>query len=216
VPQISEQSEKAIKEFLQFWWNDLHEKVRETVAGAQIMTYAPRANDPDQGEHRVCYGTPDELYDQQLGLTLREIAAAAEGLIPTSDRAREIIYYACQDICELLWARPGMPTAYYIPDGRNPQGANWWETPIGRLVMAASIWTQGDELITVTQAAELAEVRSNTVSGWINRGRLQSYVDPHEPNPRKATRVRRSDVERLAGKRTVPRRGDGRDAAGES
>ncbi len=183
MQQISEQSERAIKQFLAEWWESLRWQARETVAGAEF---------PPQ--------TPEQLYRQLLGQTLRKIAAAAEGLLPDTVAARDEVYGACQQICEWMWARPGMPANYHIPDGHNPAGANWWHSPIGKLVMAALIWCEGDEYISPSEAAELAGLNTSTISQWLKRGRLQAYLDPREPNPQRATRVRRSDVERLARK----------------
>ena len=180
MAEISEQSKKAIQEFLAEWWADLTWKAHETVAGAQL---------PPQ--------TPEQLYDQLFGATLRQIAAAAEGLLPDDDEVRAEVYEACQQVCEWMWARPGMPAQYYIPDGHNPAGANWWHTPIGWLVMSALAWCRGDEFISPSQAAKLAGVSPSAVSQWLKRGQLQMYLDPHEPNPQRATRLLRSDVERL-------------------
>lgn len=176
MPAISEQSERAIKEFLAFWWADLTWKAHETVAGAQL---------PPQ--------TPDQLYDQLLGLTLRDIAAAAEGLLP--DERKGEAYEACQQLAEWMWARPGMPSAYTIP------WQEWAATPVGNLVLRAMLWLEGDELITMSEAAKLSRRRLQTISDMVARGTLTGYRDPDEPNPTKATRVRRSDVERLAQKR---------------
>jgi hypothetical protein len=173
MPQISEQSERAIKEFLQFWWADLTWKAHETVAGAQLPLL-----------------TPDELYHQLLGHTLRQIAAAAEGLLPNDDDLRGEVYEGVQQLCEWMWARPDMPNSYHIP-------AEWWQSPIGSLAMRAYVWAAKDTLISLSEAARLSGRGLKRLSDMVAAGGLWSYKDPAEPNPRRATRVRRSEVEAL-------------------
>ncbi len=173
---ISEQSQRAIKEFLVHWWADLTWKAHETVAEAQLPPM-----------------TADQLYDQLLGLTLRDIAAAAEGHLP--EERRPEIYEACQQIAEWMWARPTMPSGYTIP------WEEWTATPIGNLVLRAMVWIEGDELITISRAAEITGRSLTDLSGMVGRGRLTGYRDPQEPNPTKATRLRRSEVEALPKKR---------------
>lgn len=173
MAQISEQSERTIKAFLVEWWADLTWKVHETVAGAQL---------PPQ--------TPEQLYNQLLGHTLRDLAAAAEGLLPDDDDLREEIYEGCQQLCEWMWARPGMPAHYHIP-------AEWWESPMGSIVFRAYVWAGKDELITMTEAAQLSGWTLQRLSNWAQAGRLSSWLDPAEPNPMRARRLRRSEVECL-------------------
>lgn len=177
---ISEQSQQVIKQFLTEWWADLTWKAHETVAGAQL----PRQ-------------TPEQLYDQLLGHTLRQIAAAAEGHLP--DEMRDEVHEACQQVCEWMWARPGMPAQYTIP------WQEWAATPMGSLVLRALLWAEGDELITMTQASELSGRSLADLSDLVRREagrpeekcRLHAYRDPMEPNPTKALRLRRSEVLRL-------------------
>lgn len=172
---LSEQSQEAIKQFLQQWWESLRWQARETMAGAEL---------PPQ--------TPEALYHQLLGLTLREIAAAAEGLLPDDEFTRSTAYEAVQQVCEWMWARPGMPGAYDIP------WMQWSATPVGDLVVRAYVWATRDELMTLTEAARLSGKKIRNISQMVRTGILQGFTDPRESNPQRAKRVLRSAVEKLA------------------
>lgn len=93
----------------------------------------------------------------------------------------------CQGLAEWVFAIPGWHT-YDIP------GA-WYETPMGALWAAAFVRVQGDELITLQEAATLAGVTVQAISQRVKRGTLMAYVDPAAPNPHKRrTLVKRRDV----------------------
>jgi hypothetical protein len=100
------------------------------------------------------------------------------------------VHEACQQVAEWMWARPGCPSVYHIPE-------EWWITPIGNLVLRGLLWSEGDELITVSQAAEMAGLTVSAVSQWIVRGKVTAYRDLSEPNTQRQTRVKRSDVEKM-------------------
>lgn len=70
----------------------------------------------------------------------------------------------------------------------------FWRTDFGAMIMAAYIWCQGDTLITITEAAEISDKSIKSISQFIARGKLRSYPDMSEPNPRKRTRVLKSEA----------------------
>lgn len=64
------------------------------------------------------------------------------------------------------------------------------------------LWLERDELITLSEAATILRGTADNrdlvaINGYIERGRLSVLRDPNEPNPTKARRVRRSEVEKL-------------------
>ena len=99
-----------------------------------------------------------------------------------ADEMREI----CQSLAEWLFAIPGS-SAYSIP-------AEWGDTEMGALWWAALIRTEGDELITLAQAAELSGISLKTLASRVDRGTLRSFTDPAAPNRQGRRLVRRSDV----------------------
>lgn len=171
---LCEQAQKDIKQFLQDWWSNLSWQVRETLLGTEIP-----------------HASAQQLYDSGLGSVLRQIAAAAEGLLTDNEDIRADVHEACQQVAEWMWVRPGMPSTYHIP-------AEWWTTAIGHLVIRALIWSENDELITLSQAAKITGRTLSGLNHLVVRGKLTGYRDPAEPNPQKATRLRRSEVEKLS------------------
>ena len=78
----------------------------------------------------------------------------------------------------------------------------FWETDMGRTMLAVRLWIDCDELITLREAAQIlrgsAEDRDLVyVNDQIKRGRLERYTNPNEPNPQRAGRVSRNEVEYL-------------------
>jgi hypothetical protein len=73
----------------------------------------------------------------------------------------------------------------------------WWQTEdeFGALWAAAFIRCQGDALITISEAAEIAGVSLATMAARVDRGAIHAYIDPTEPNPQRRRRVRRAQVE---------------------
>lgn len=174
MPTLSAESEKIIKEFLQVWWEDLTWKVRETLLGTEIP-----------------YATADTLYDSGFGLTLRQMAAAAEGLSkPTADERMEV-QDCVQHICEWMFARPGMPGTYTIPQ-------EFWLTPLGWLTLRAHIWARQDALITPSQAQRMSGKSLPQLRQMSDRHRLAAYADPTEKNPQRQTRFLKSEIKALA------------------
>jgi len=95
-----------------------------------------------------------------------------------------------ESLCKHAWAQD-----YDVP-------AAFWKTQIGALILAAQLWAQGDALITLSEAARIlrgsAEDRDlRYVNRIIKERNLTVSIDPTEPNPQRARRVRRSEVEAL-------------------
>ena len=90
-------------------------------------------------------------------------------------------------MAEWLFSIPGM-SQYEIPDV-------WYDSPMGALWAAAFIRTQGDELITIADAAKIAGVSVQAISARIDRGTLKAYTDPTSASRQGRRLVRKSDVE---------------------
>jgi len=99
-----------------------------------------------------------------------------------------------QTLAETLYSTP-LDGSYSIPD-------HFWTTETGQLIALAQLWAQGDELITLSEAAKILRGASGDrdlvyINEQIRRGRLTRYTDPDETNPQRAGRVSRLQVEGL-------------------
>lgn len=100
-----------------------------------------------------------------------------------------------QGLCELLFVPIGEHYSYTIPD-------EFWNTPLGQVMAYCQVKLRGDDLITISEAAQLLRGSADNrdlvaVNGYIERGKLKAYIDPQEPNPTKARRVSKQEVEQL-------------------
>lgn len=131
-----------------------------------------------------------------LGHRVVEIARAAAGELDAGDElGRAMVAEAIQRLLEDLFAPPGLAYAYAVPSGF------WNETPFGWMVRDAHFWATGDEMITQTEAADMAGVGLKTVGERVSKGLLTPYIDLSEPNPRRARRVSRQEIEAWIEKR---------------
>lgn len=103
-----------------------------------------------------------------------------------SDQDPAEMHEVCQQMAEWLFGIPGI-YSYTIPD-------QWADTDMGALWWQALLRAEGDELITITQAAELAGVTVQAISGRIDRGTLDSFTDPLAGERQGRRLVRRSDI----------------------
>lgn len=101
------------------------------------------------------------------------------------------VHEICQQMAEWLFAIPGI-YSYQIPD-------QWADTPMGALWWRAIVRAEGDELITLTEAAALAGVTVQAISQRIERGTLDAFVDPLAKERQGKRLVRRGDVVKAAG-----------------
>jgi len=121
--------------------------------------------------------------------TLAEIALAATGEI-TDEDALAVVYEGIQGLMELLFAAPVGITSYQIPEG-------FWETAIGQMVAIALLKVRGDDLITISEAAELRSVSVPAISQAIDAHRLRAYHDPEAPSRQGRRLVSRREVESM-------------------
>lgn len=172
IPEIYRQT---IHNFLDAYWFRRGWEIRGAVAGVDLPPVRP-----------------DVLHTNLLAQQLGDIARMAADQWPDSQQARDVVMESIQDLCERLFAAPSIPAAYRIP-------AEFWGTPLGEMVAAAMARVHGDDLITITEAAEILGVTTAAVSHRIAFGDLITVPDFNEPNPQKRSRVLRSEVEALRG-----------------
>lgn len=131
----------------------------------------------------------EAMLNSPLADQLVEIARLATGDLPATPDNVGVVAEGIQMVMERLFSSPVLG-AYDVP-------AAFWQTPLGAMINRALFVIQGDALITVSEAASLRGVTTQTISGHIARGNLRAFVDPAEPNPQRSTRVLRSEVEAL-------------------
>lgn len=135
--------------------------------------------------HRLYADEPDALtytMEPQEWLSMALYGAGLRDEDPSE--MREV----CQSFAEWLFAIP-VSYQYEIPDG-------WANTDMGALWWQALLRTQGDELITIAEAAEIAGVTVQAISARIDRGTLDSFTDPLAGERQGKRLVRRSDIAR--------------------
>lgn len=129
----------------------------------------------------------DDYLSLMVAESIAEMAAVAAGQTESLDRME--VYEGVQGLVEKLFGIPGQ-ASYHIPQ-------EFWESEFGGIVLAAFIWSQGDELITLTQAAEISGKSVSALSQLVDRKKLRAYPDMAEPNPQRRNRLLRSEVESL-------------------
>lgn len=177
------ESEDVIRQFLTEFWRGRTWQIEQTVIGATVRV--PGADVPfhPRGPHGGA------LHNGPAAQEWRLMAQAAAGDLTRDAEGFTAgeVYETCQKWAEWLFVVPGSH-AYDIP-------ARWAETPAGAIWAAALVWSQGDELITISEAAALAGVPLKTIAARVDRGTLQSFVDPASAGARQGRRlVRRRDV----------------------
>ncbi len=141
--------------------------------------------------------TEPSLLEQELTLLVQ--VANGEIERETAGVARYFeIKGVLDDVCKLLWQAP-MSSEPVIP-------AEFWTQPgIGAVCGAVLAWLDADDLITITEAAQLlypdtalvgSNVATQRVTRLIRSGKLRVYTANAElaPNPRHRRRVKRSEV----------------------
>lgn len=175
-------AEQTIKQFLADFWRDRVWQISQTVVGAEVCV---RSHASHSAGLPYIPG-PDDLYHGPAGQEWQLMARAVAGELERNEWAAGEVYETCQKWAEWLFASPGA-YSYQIPD-------HWYESPAGAIWAAALVWSQGDELVTIKEAADLLGVSSQTISTRISRGSLRGFVDPSAPGRQGRRLVRRSDV----------------------
>ncbi len=155
--------------------------------------------------HRLCIGgwLPHISIESDfvpLRVEIADLCRVANGEVDRATADEDFVgemQALIQDIAELCawwWT-----SEYQIPD-------SWRETPLGRAWDAARYWLLSDEMITLSEAAEILyrstePAQLMKIDRLIERGKLTSYLDPTESNPRRARRVLKRDVRDLKRKR---------------
>jgi hypothetical protein len=169
---ISTTAENEIKALLVGWWTAVNQQIAAATANeVQLGSAAPL----------------ELLFASEVGQRLVRIAAAAENQVPWSPDTAQAVLADC-DAFE-AWLNQ-TPVAHRTPE-------EFWDTPIGYLVLQARLWADQDQLISIKDAAELSGLSLSALSQRISRGQIKPYRDPHEPNPQRVRRIRLTDLDQF-------------------
>ena len=169
---ISVLAENGIKALLSSWWTAVNQQLATATGNeVQIGTQAP----------------VDLLFASEIGQRLVRIAAAAENQTPWSPETAQAVLADCNAF--EAWLNQ-TPVAHRTPE-------EFWNTPIGHMVLLARLWADQDQLISLKDAAEMSGLSLSSLSQRISRGQMKFYRDPYEPNPQRARRIRLSDLEQF-------------------
>jgi len=169
---ISETAENEIMALLAGWWTAINQQLA-VATGNEIQ---------------IGKDVPLELlFASEIGQCLVRIAEAAENQMSWSPDTARAVLVDC-DAFE-AWLNQ-TPVAHRTPE-------EFWNTPIGYLVLQARLWADQDQLISLKDAAELSGLSLSSLSQRISRGQMKSYRDPHEPNPQRARRIRLTDLDQF-------------------
>ena len=167
---ISTAAEKEIRALLTAWWAAINQQLSAVTGNAvQIGAEAPL----------------DTLLTSEVGQRLARIAAASEGQVGWSAEAASAVLADCSAFEAWLTQAP---VAHRTPE-------EFWNTPVGYMVLRARLWAEQDRLISLKEASELSGLSLSSLSQRISRGQMQFYRDPFEPNSQRARRIRLTDLE---------------------
>jgi len=159
------------------------------------IAYQLQALDPDAGFQPIPEAT---LAKSGLAKELYFIASAAASDLPRDDdeEHEEFILSNVADITARLYYAPGIGNVddVDVPDV-------FWEHPLGEMCARALLWALEGELITLQEAARLAEVSVQAISQAVSAGRIAGYVDPDASERQGRTLVKRVDVQYTQWKR---------------
>jgi hypothetical protein len=137
--------------------------------------------------------TPEFRPDGLLALKVALLVDAANHSPARAEGSEENISLAVDDVLHALHVNAW--NAEHIDE-------SFWQSEIGQVIERCQFWLAEDDLITHTEAAQM--LRGSTsqadimyVQRLIKRGKLTRYTDPNEPNPQRAGRVSRQEVEGL-------------------
>jgi hypothetical protein len=169
---ISTTAENEIKALLASWWTSVNQQIAAATGN----------------EVQIGQDVPLELlFDSEVGQRLVRIASAAENLVDWSPQTAQNIRADCEAF--EAWLNQ-TPVAHRTPE-------EFWNTPVGYLVLQARLWADQDQLISLKDAAELSGLSLSALSQRISRGQLKPYRDPHEPNPQRGRRIRLADLDQF-------------------
>jgi hypothetical protein len=184
--KVPEQYRQTILDFLMDYWQKRVWELQTAVSDANA--FQELAND----------GT--WIWQSDLAQNLQLIALAATGEVGRGYVTLGRLAQSIHDLLSRLFVPPDM--GHYLIERYIPK--QLWYEDLGQMVARAQRWLLRDELISLSQAAELLDVHVSAIRNRIYRRTLTPYYDPDAANPQRFTTfVLRSEVEALRQKKEV-------------
>lgn len=163
---------KIVADFAVTYWRELCRQAGQFIPGMEMKMEPPT------------YLTPENIF--QFTMEPQEWLVMAKYGAGLVDEDAGYIYEICQGVAEWLFALPN-EARYTIPD-------SFADTEFGALWAAAFVRVQGDELITIAEAAEIAGVTVQAMSQRVSRGTVKGFVDPFAGSRQGRRLVKKSDI----------------------
>lgn len=141
------------------------------------------------GFHNLPIMPEDDLLRALLAEEVATIARAAAGELAHDEWNAGIVEETVQTLMETVFSN-ATAYNYTIP-------TEFWNSDVGQMVARAMLWVRGDELITITEAAEIRGVTPQAISQAVDAGRLTAHIDPGAPQRQGRRLVVRSEVEAM-------------------
>ncbi len=170
MKKISTNAENEIKAYLAKWWASTNQQISEATGNSiQIGKEAPI----------------EMLLASEIGQCLVRIAQAAENLIDWSPKMAQSTLVDCAAF--ETWLNQSTVSR------QTPE--EFWNIPIGYMLLKARLWAEQDRLTSLKEAADISGLSLSSLSQRVSRGQMKYYRDPFEANPQRARRVRLTDLE---------------------
>jgi hypothetical protein len=172
MAHISTAAENEIRAYLVSWWTALNQQLGQATSNTfQVGQDVPL----------------DVLMSSEVGQRLMRIAEASENVLEWSPELAQSVLADC-DAFE-AWQNQS-PITHHTPE-------EFWNTPVGYMLLKARLWAELDRLTSLKEASELSGMSLSALSQRISRGQLKHYRDPFEPNPQRSRRIRLTDLEQF-------------------
>ena len=169
---ISAAAENEISAYLATWWTSVSQQLGAATGNlVQIGDEAP----------------VNVLIASEIGQCMVRIAEASENQITWSPEVARSILADCNTF--EAWLNQS------TINQRTPE--EFWNTPMGYIVLKARLWAELDRLTSLKEAAELSGLSLSSLSQRVSRGQLKHYRDPFEANPQRARRIRLTDLDQF-------------------
>jgi len=181
-------------------WPDINEQDKRIALDILVgwREYTQRMCDAISPDCVVQQTTALQLCNSKAGELIHIILLAAGGKYENTSENKMLVYTTVRELLTILTPNTFLPHSNIMMSGGliapyNPLVLH----PMIKLGMKAWLWSLGTELITLKEASRVSGKSLSSLSQYVDRGKIRSFIDPAERNPQKRVRVIRSEIEAL-------------------